>query len=177
MISANVARRVASPCRDSHDCALISFGLHSSNGMLRMDPFLMSRQKLWLAGLMLCPASPAMADRFDDLWSQGHQWLEPAGITKPMFRSLTIWSEGQYFLGYCGGYLPGGDVASWRNWWSKTVVPRSEVGRHLLEKGAALYSRGVDDGRSAPPAKEFCRRVLDDWSQDIDAANVKADAE
>jgi hypothetical protein len=115
-----------------------------------------------------------MADRFDDLWSEGHQWLEPAGITKPMFRSLTIWSEGQYFLGYCGGYLPGSDIAVWRNWWSKTIIPHSAVGRELLDRGAALYSRGVDDGKSAPPAKEFCRRVLDAWSQDINAANLMA---
>jgi hypothetical protein len=90
-----------------------------------------------------------------------------------MLRSLTIWSEGQYFLGYCGAYLSAGDVGSWRDWWSKTIVPRSEVGRQLLEKGAALYVRGLNDGKSAPPTKEFCRRVLDGWSKDMNAANVK----
>lgn len=136
----------------------------------------MFSHKLWLAGLLLCPASPAIADRFDDLWSQTHQWLEPAGITKPMFRSLTIWSEGQYFLGYCGRYLPDSDVARWRTWWDKTIVPRSEVGRGLLDKGGALYSRGIEDAKS-PPAKELCRRILDDWSRDMNAANVKADPE
>lgn len=136
----------------------------------------MSMQKFLLAGLLLYPVSPATADRFDNLWLEGHQWLEPAGITKPMFRSLTIWSDGQYFLGYCGAYLSDGDVDLWRNWWTKTIVPHSEVGRQLLKKGAALYARGLNDGKSAPPLKEFCRRVLDGWSKDMAAANVKDQA-
>ena len=127
-----------------------------------------------VAAFALAAAIPAHADRFDDLWFEGREVLEPEGITKPMFRSLTVWSEGQYYLGYCSSYLPEGDVTHWRNWWANTLVPRGKAGSALLLGGAEKYQRGLSDGALQKPAKEFCRRVLESWSRDMEAANQEA---
>ena len=119
-------------------------------------------------------ASPGLADRFDDLWIEGRELLEPAGITKPMFESLTLWSEGQYYLGFCNAHLPASDVSHWRYWWEKTVVPRSEVGKMFLAKGAQTYESGKSDGMAQAPTQGVCQAVLDSWMRDITAANNAA---
>jgi hypothetical protein len=141
-----------------------------------MTRTLTSIVRLSLATLVLWVSAHASANRFDDLWSDGRQLLEEGGITKPMFRSLLIWSEGQYFLGYCASYLPDADVAFWRRWWERTIVPRSDVGRQLLQQGADAYAKGANEAKSLRPEKELCRRVLDDWSADMDAANTNPPA-
>lgn len=132
--------------------------------------------RLVVAVFSLTAASHPRADRLDDLWSKGREVLELAGITEAMFRSLTVWSEGQYYLGYCRNYLPEHDVAYWRNWWDKTVVPRSQAGAALLASAAETYQRGLNDGASQKPSQEFCRRTLDSWSSDMTAANEEARA-
>lgn len=144
---------------------------NSPNGSLAPMRVLTSILRLSLATLLLCADARASATHFDDLWSEGRPLLEEAGITKPMFRSLMIWREGQYFLGYCGSYLSEADVAFWRSWWERTIVPRSEIGRQLLQKGADSYAKGASEAKSALPAKEVCRRVLEGWSKDMNAAN------
>jgi len=132
--------------------------------------------RLVFAALWLTAASPVPAERLDGLWAKGREVLEPAGITQAMFRSLAVWSEGQYYLGYCGSFLPEGDVAYWREWWDNTVVPRSPVGAALLASAAGTYQRGLDDGASQKPSQEVCRRTLDSWSSDMTAANEQARA-
>lgn len=117
------------------------------------------------------------ADKLDELWSEGRHLLEPAGISKPMFRSIMVWSEGQYHIGYCSAHLQASDVAYWRNWWARTIVPDSGIGRELIAEASATYEDGLKDGGAQMPSGEFCRRTLDSWSRDMDAANEAALAE
>ena len=133
-----------------------------------------SYARLMVVSFLLAAASPPPGDRLDDLWSKAREVLEPAGITEAMFRSLTVWSEGQYYLGYCGRYLPESDVAYWRDWWANTVVPRSQVGSALLAGASETYQRGLNDGAYRKPAREFCRRTLASWSSDMTAVNEEA---
>lgn len=126
------------------------------------------------AAIVLAVASPALADRFDDLWRDGNHLLEPVGITKPMFRLLTAWGEGQHLIGYCSAFLSQTDVTYWQNWWDKTVVPRSEVGRTLLAKGAEAYERGLTEAASKVPQKAVCQAALVEWSGEVTALNEEA---
>lgn len=126
------------------------------------------------AAIGLATASPALADRFDDLWQDGSHLLEPADITKPMFRLLTVWGEGQHLVGYCSAFLSQADVKYWQNWWDKTVVPRSEVGRTLLAKGAQAYERGLQEAVSKDPQKAVCQAALMEWSREVTALNEEA---
>ena len=115
------------------------------------------------------------ADKLDELWSEGKDLLEPAGISEPMFRSITVWSEGQYYLGYCDAHLDKKDVTFWRDWWQKTIVPRSEIGRSLLDHAKSSYERGLREGVAQQPSEELCRRTLQSWNADMDAANRNAE--
>ena len=123
------------------------------------------------AAIVLATAPPALADRFDDLWRDGSHLLEPAGITKPMFRLLTVWGDGQHLIGYCSTYLSQTDVTYWQNWWDKTVIPRSEVGRTLLAKGTQAYKRGLKEAAFKEPQKAVCQAALMKWSRDVTALN------
>lgn len=116
----------------------------------------------------------AAADKLGDLWDEGRHLLEPAGISEPMFRSITVWSEGQYYIGYCSAHLDTNDVTFWRDWWQKTIVPRSEIGRNLLANATASYEKGLRDGEAQQPSKELCRRTLQSWNEDMEAANREA---
>ena len=126
--------------------------------------------------LYLIPSAAAPADKFDDLWSQGQPLLEQAGITKPMFRSLTVWIQGQYHLGYCQARLSEQDLSYWRNWWDRTIVPQSEAGKALLENGRVFFERGQRDGTSQAPTLQVCWSTLETWSRDMLAANELAKA-
>lgn len=126
--------------------------------------------------LHLIPSAAAQADAFDDLWLQGQPLLEQAGITKPMFRSLTVWMQGQYYLGYCQGVLSERDISHWRNWWDRTIVSKSEAGKALLENGRVSFERGQRDGTSQAPTLQVCWSTLETWSRDMLAANESAKA-
>jgi hypothetical protein len=132
--------------------------------------------RLVLAGVVLQLSYPALGERLDELWLEGRHLLEPAGITRPMFRTLTLWSEGQYYLGYCNDHLPAADVAHWRNWWDRTVVPRSEAGKTILSGGAQTFDRGRAHGAAQAPTQQVCGALLDSWMRDMTAAN-RADDE
>jgi hypothetical protein len=124
--------------------------------------------------MAMSPARALAADKLDELWSEGQHLLEPAGISKPMFRSVTVWSEGQYYIGYCSAHLDPDEVAFWRNWWERTVVPRSEIGQNLIASAGASYEKGLRDGAAQRPSGELCRRTLESWTSDMEAANEVA---
>jgi hypothetical protein len=128
------------------------------------------------AGVVLQLSYPALGERLDELWLEERHMLESAGITKPMFRSLTLWSEGQYYLGFCNDHLPAGDVGHWRNWWERTIVPRSEAGKTILSGGTQTFDRGKADGVAQAPTQQVCSALLDSWMSDVTPAN-RADGE
>lgn len=111
--------------------------------------------------------TPEAKAKEDALWEEGKAILEPAGINRMMFGSLSLWLEGQYHLGYCNDHVKADDVAFYRTWWEDTVVPTTEVGRYFLGLGTDAYNEGLADGRKKHPSLELCQRTADSWMADM----------
>lgn len=125
------------------------------------------RARLVVASLALVNATPAIAAY--DLWKDGRADLEPAGITKEMSEALSVWLEGQYFLGFCDRYLAAHEVAFWRTWWENTIVPESEIGRRLLREGTGLYDEGLEAAIRETPSVGQCQRISKHWRAKMEA--------
>lgn len=121
-------------------------------------------------------AGAAAQESSDSLWDQSREHYEAAGISKPMFHMFSLWMVGQSHLGYCDEHLPADEVAHWRNWWERTVVPRSEMGRLLLTEATKLYEKGLENGRREPPSADVCQYLIDAWFDEMEAEAAKMQA-
>jgi hypothetical protein len=106
----------------------------------------------------------------EQMWREMSHLLEPAGITKPMFRAANVWVEGQYLIGYCNARLDPDDVRYWTAWWRDTPLERTETGRAIIAQGDKSYAAGLSAGKLEKPSAELCQRSADDWFEDMKRA-------
>lgn len=120
--------------------------------------------------LLALAVAAAPVDReagIESSWRDMSAALEPAGITKPMFRIYSYWAELQSILGYCNARLDPKDVHYWVTWWDDTPMVETAIGRKLLTTGAEVYRQGVADGEKERPSAELCQRTADSWFADM----------
>jgi hypothetical protein len=124
-----------------------------------------------LLGVFLVAAAPARGGRFEQLWVRNGVQLRPDDISKPLIKTAFLWTELQYYLGYCWAELSNSDVNTWgRNWWSNTLLENSSFGKHILKTGDKNYKEGLKEGLRKPPTPRFCQYTINSWEHDMQSA-------
>jgi hypothetical protein len=118
---------------------------------------------LWTA----LAAQTIPGSRYNALYEKGREYLEPAGIDRQTFEAFSIWSEGQYVLGYCSQWLALDDTPYYRNWWKGSVIPQSEAGRQMLAMADQIYEQGRVAGFKEKPSREVCAEMGGVWVEDF----------
>lgn len=119
----------------------------------------------------------SVSDDFDARWNRDKAVLEPAGITRGLFKLLGSWAELQYQLGGCTKHLRPSDVAFWRTWWDDTGLKSNPMFFRIWSMGDRLYNDGLRAADAEPISMAACRRIVWDMMAEIRAADAELAAE
>lgn len=118
--------------------------------------------------------SPVESDGFEEIWTEYGELLTADGITKDIARLASVWTEGQYHLGYCTAHIDERIVNFYRRgWWRNTSLERSQFGRVILNIGDNSWFTGTQDARREHPSAELCQRTVQSWLSDFKAMTTR----